>query len=195
MSKVLKKKNIDFYAAYYRKPPADKETVKKRIIYGVPGGVAIVMLIAGGVIYGQIIYNNMKISEVVEYLNQPDIQTAYESASAVVADKDNFQRELEYFTAIEADLATYPVLTSDDITRVYASGSGGTSIQGISYESETGVITITAEAPQYRYAAATVATLRGLGIFSDVQYTGYESASTGVYHFEAYCLMEGGGQQ
>lgn len=195
MSKVLKKKNIDFYAAYYRKPPADKETVKKRIIYGIPGGVAAVMLIAGGVIYGQIIYNNVKVNEVVEYLNQPDIQTSYEAAKAVVTDKESFQGELDYFTGVEDNLGTYPVLTSDDITRVYASASGGTSIQGIGYDSETGVLTVNAEAPQYKYAAQTVSTLRGLGIFSDVEYSGYESATTGVYYFEAYCLMEGGGNQ
>ncbi|MDO4541574.1 MAG: hypothetical protein Q4C00_01930 [Bacillota bacterium] len=193
MAKMLKKKNINFYAAYYRKPAADSATVKKRLIYGVPGGIAVVMLIAGGVIYGQIIYNNMKINDIVEYLEQPEVAAAYEEAGAVLADKEQFEHEIQYFTAIEQDKATYPVFSSDDITRIYGTGSGGTSIKGMAYDVSTGILTVTAEAPRYDYAAQTVAALRNLGLFEDVQYSGYESATTGVYYFEAYCQMEGGG--
>ena len=192
MAKMLKKKNINFYAAFYRKPAADRATVKKRLIYGIPGGIAAVMLVSGGVIYGQIIYHNIKINEIVEYLEQPEIAESYKEAATVAADKAAFESEVKYFTAINDQLGTYPVFSSDDITRIYGAAAGEVSLKAFSYDSQTGVVTLSAEAPKLDYAAQTAASLRNLGLFSEVQYSGYETGTQGVYSFEIFCVMKGG---
>ncbi len=195
MAKMLKKKNINFYAAFYRKAPLEKSTLKKRLLIGVPLTIGFVLLLACAVIYGQILYQNYKISEIADYLNQDDVASVYQEAAAIASDREAFENEVDYFTAVSEDLDSYPVFSSEDLTRIYGAVSGGSSIQGVSYNVESGVLTISAEAPKYDYAAQTAAALRGLGLFSDVQYVGYESGTSGVYYFEAYCVVKGGEEE
>ncbi|MEG0873917.1 MAG: hypothetical protein RR219_05520 [Clostridiales bacterium] len=194
MAKLLKSKNINFYASYYRKPPLTGEEIRKRAFIVIPSGLVAVLILVSGVIYFQILYDNYKLSEVKSYINDPEVVSVYKDVQKSKNKYTTFKSELNYLTNIKDMLEDYPQFTTEDFSKIYAAASGGTVVQSISYDGNSGVVTMVAEAPRMTYAAQTVAALRTTGLFEDVQYAGYESNNSGVYSFEASCLMKGGAQ-
>ncbi|MDR0350949.1 MAG: hypothetical protein LBH64_05285 [Coriobacteriales bacterium] len=97
---------------------------------------------------------------------------------------DEARREADKMTALASEvkntlynLSSYPDLTGEDIDSLFNFAGIATDIADFSYDRRTGTLNFTASTVSVHTMPALVQTLRGCGIFSDVQYTGYASST------------------
>lgn len=192
MAKRLKRKNIDFYSAFYKKPALDKTQLKKNAVIVAPVAILMICLLITGIMYCDTFYKTAKAQEINASLEDVNIQEAVETAQKLESDIEATQSKKTYLTEMNQIIASYPTFTSETFSKIFATASGGTTYNTIAYDAGSGILTISAQAPEMDYAAKSAAALRAMGVFSGIQYQGYTSGADEVYIFEISCIMKGG---
>ena len=92
---------------------------------------------------------------------------------------DAYHSLTDYANSVTSLLASYPDLTSSLLNRIDAAGSGsGITVEFTSYDAASGVLQFNATSNTVIDIPAYVRALQNCGVFSDVDYTGYQSTNS-----------------
>lgn len=91
---------------------------------------------------------------------------------------DAYHSLTDYANSVTSLLASYPDLTSSLLNHIDAAGSGsGITVEFTSYDAASGVLQFNATSNTVIDIPAYVRALQNCGVFSDVDYTGYQSTN------------------
>ena len=91
---------------------------------------------------------------------------------------DAYHSLTDYANSVTSLLASYPDLTSSLLNRIDAAGSGsGITVEFTSYDAASGVLQFNTTSNTVIDIPAYVRALQNCGVFSDVDYTGYQSTN------------------
>lgn len=106
---------------------------------------------------------------------------------------DTYHSLADYANGISSLLDSYPDLTSSLLNRIDAAGSSsGITVEFTSYDASTGVLQFNATSNTVIDIPSYVRALQNCGVFSSVEYSGYESTNNredSGYSLHLHCIL------
>lgn len=179
-----KKKNINLYQIW--NASAKEETVEKKhigqhILF--PAITFAVCLAAWGVVMLWNHTTSNKIDEINSWIEDDAVQEEYQSANALKTQSDTLATAITQVDQMKQNLATYPDLTAEMIGKIVDVGGSDMAVSIRTMDAQTGTLTFNATSKKVIDIPAYVKKLRGTGLFSSVDYSGYN------YEDEEYSLV------
>jgi hypothetical protein len=115
--------------------------------------------------------------ELTIYLNDPATQAAYDESIQTNSRALAMRAQADALTGPVANLRTYPKFGADGIRHVMTLAGSTVEVSNMNYDIATGVLSFSATCNSATRIPIFIAELRISGIFSDVTYRGYESAT------------------
>lgn len=171
---LLKQKDINLLKAYEQKD--QPERIKPWMKYTVlPIGLCV---ITGG-IFGYVAWNNHIIEQDIAAVNEAIAKLEAEQSQGEKQEKFTQLQQLRssYNTmqTLYDHMSSYPKLGSAVIDGVFTASGAYVSIESLSYDQSTGVISIALTTPYVTQSDQVIRRLKATGLFDDVGYAGYTS--------------------
>lgn len=161
-----------------------------RAFYAPAAVILLVGLCATGVIRIQNHALVQEISAVESWLIETEAQ--YIQAERKWAYNEALLQRKQSAEDLTASLATYPVITSDLISRIADVGGDQITMTLEGWDAGTGTLSFRAESSEVLEIPAYIQALRETGLFRSVEYTGYQYRQEG-YALALRCVLEEGG--
>lgn len=179
-----KKKSINLYHiwnANAKEELIEKKNIGKHILF--PAITFAVCLAAwGGVVFLNHTTSN-EIDEINSWIEDDDVQEEYKAADALKKQSDTLATAISQVDQMKQNLATYPDLTAEMIAKIVDVGGSDMQVSIRTMDAETGTLTFNATSKKVIDIPTYVSKLRGTGLFSSVDYSGYN------YEDEEYSLV------
>ena len=155
--------------------------------------IIITFLICGGVV-GLVLGYNALLQNTADQLSEYLLD---EDNIELIIESDEMQLELSTLTnrvmqaeRVEEALASYPKLNSQVERAIISAGQTNFSTTITNYDGNTGALNLKASLSQPEDINGYIATLQGLGLFSDVQYSGYQyNDGNSLYDVNITCYL------
>lgn len=179
-----KKKSINLYHiwnANAKEELVEKKNIGKHILF--PAITFAVCLAAWG---GVVFWNHTtsdEIDEINSWIEDDAVQEEYKAADALKKQSDTLATAISQVDQMKQNLATYPDLTAEMIAKIVDVGGSDMQVSIRTMDAETGTLTFNATSKKVIDIPTYVSKLRGTGLFSSVDYSGYN------YEDEEYSLV------
>ncbi len=195
MANRIKPRNINFYKAFYAKPPVSQKTSRKRLYIAVPLLIAVAMLGGFSFLFCQLYQAKQELAELRAYTQDPANLAQQRQSADLQIEMQNYNQQLQLLQEAQETLDSLPKLYAEDFKTIYDCAPRRTNIIGLQYEESNGTLIIKASSPTQEDAPLMVQNLRATGLFMDISYVGYQSDNESLYYFDASCLRKGGDWQ
>jgi hypothetical protein len=111
------------------------------------------------------------------YLSDSTTQTAYNESLAAKSEAERMTAEMSALRDVILNITSYPDLTGGEIDQVRETAGSRIKLETMYYDKTTGVLSFRAISETVTGVPLFIAQLRITGIFSDVQYAGYEETT------------------
>lgn len=162
--------------------------IRKHLMY--PGITLVICLAFIVVVMIWNLRTGGQINDIEDWINDDQIQQEYQEANAVKEQSEQLASELSQVTQMKNNLATYPDLTEEKIAKIVDVGGSDMSVQIKSLDAESGVLTFNAISRQVIDIPGYISKLQKTGLFSSVDYTGYQYGNE-EYSLELSCVLKG----
>ena len=182
--KVGVKKEINLYQSFnifVKEDAVEKKNIGQHILF--PAITFAVCLAAWG---GVMVWNHTtsnKIDEINSWIEDDSVKKEYQSASALKTQSDTLSAAISQVDQMKQNLATYPDMTAEMIGKIVDVGGSDMSVSIRTMDAESGELTFNATSKKVIDIPTYVKKLRGTGLFSSVDYSGYN------YEDEEYSLV------
>lgn len=179
-----KKKEINLYQSFntfVKEDAVEKKNIGQHILF--PAITFAVCLAAWG---GVMVWNHTtsnKIDEINSWIEDDSVKKEYQSASALKTQSDTLSATISQVDQMKQNLATYPDMTAEMIGKIVDVGGSDMSVSIRTMDAESGELTFNATSKKVIDIPTYVKKLRGTGLFSSVDYSGYN------YEDEEYSLV------
>lgn len=174
-------KQNNFYLQYQLAAKAGKNADRKAFLCKAAPGALIVagcMLVWGGVFLHTAMMR-ADTRDLRAWCADEQNLTPYQQSLQDQQAADAYHSLTDYANGVTSLLASYPDLTSSLLNRIDAAGSGsGITVEFTSYDAASGVLQFNATSNTVIDIPAYVRALQNCGVFSDVDYTGYQSTNS-----------------
>ncbi|MDR2492696.1 MAG: hypothetical protein LBD25_04470 [Coriobacteriales bacterium] len=155
-----------------RRPPKPVEAV--------PVGILAALVIGAGALHGGHLLSAATVRGDIElargYLSSPSTQQAVAQADAAARIADAARLRADAVALPRENLDTYPTLSSATVRRVYEIAGSSVGITSFAYDQPSGLVSFTAQTDQVARVPSFVAELRASGLFSALDYRGYDGS-------------------
>ena len=173
-------KQNNFYLQYQQAAKAGKTSARNAFLRKVAPGIIIVagcLLAWGGVVVHTALMRGQA-SDLRAWCADAQNLTPYQQSLQDQQAADTYHSLADYANGVSALLDSYPDLTSSLLNRIDAAGSSsGITVEFTSYDAATGVLQFNATSDTVIDIPAYVRALQSCGVFSGVDYTGYQSTN------------------
>ena len=173
-------KQNNFYLQYQQAAKAGKTSARNAFLRKAAPGVIIVagcLLAWGGVVVHTALMRGQA-SALRAWCADEQNLTPYQQSLQDQQAADTYHSLADYANSVSALLDSYPDLTSSLLNRIDAAGSSsGITVEFTSYDAATGVLQFNATSDTVIDIPAYVRALQSCGVFSGVDYTGYQSTN------------------
>ncbi|MDD6424210.1 MAG: hypothetical protein PUF92_01890 [Subdoligranulum variabile] len=173
-------KQNNFYLQYQQAAKAGKTSARNAFLRKAAPGIIIVagcLLAWGGVVVHTALMRGQA-SDLRAWCADEQNLTSYQQSLQDQQAADTYHRLADYANGVSALLDSYPDLTSSLLNRIDAAGSSsGITVEFTSYDAATGVLQFNATSDTVIDIPAYVRALQSCGVFSGVDYTGYQSTN------------------
>lgn len=176
MAKTLKQKDINLLASLEKGAISSTEAKRRKQILIILLGIIIIIAIFAGIFFFNVITLNNQKDKSLAYVEDPQVMITYESAKQQQEASLAMQERADWIESLLSTLDGYPDISASEFAQVFGYAGGRIEIEGIQYDSSTGVLNFTALSDSATGVPIFVAQLRMSGIFSDVTYEGYTNA-------------------
>lgn len=166
----------------------EQVNIGKHLIY--PGITLVICLACIVVVTIWNLRTGGQINDIEDWINDDQIQQEYQEANAVKEQSERLVAELSQVEQRKENLATYPDLTEEKIAAIVDVGGSDMSVQIQSLDAESGLLTFNAISRQVIDIPGYISKLRKTGLFSSVDYTGYQYGDE-EYALELSCVLKG----
>lgn len=171
-------KQNNFYLQYQQAAKADKSAARGALLRKAAPGILIVagcLLVWGGISLHTVLMRGQT-SDLRAWCADETHLTPYQQSLQDQQAADTYHSLTDYTNGITTLLDSYPDLTSSLLNRIIAAGSSsGITVEFTSYNAATGELQFNATSDTVIDIPAYVRALQGCGVFSDVDYTGYQA--------------------
>ena len=179
-----KKKTIDLYQIWSvstKEQKVEKVDIGKQIMFPAITFVACMVIFAGVTLWNH--STSKKIDKIQDWIGSDTVQEQFQAADKLKQQSDTLAAGQSQVQQTKANLATYPDLTAEMIAKIVDVGGSDMTVSIQTMDAETGVLTFNAVSKKVIDIPAYVRKLQQTGLFSSVDYTGYN------YEDEDYSLM------
>lgn len=173
-------KQNNFYLQYQQAAKAGKTSARNAFLRKAAPGIIIVagcLLAWGGVVVHTALMRGQA-SDLRAWCADEQNLTSYQQSLQDQQAADTYHSLTDYANGVSALLDSYPDLTSSLLNRIDAAGSSsGITVEFTSYDAATGVLQFNATSDTVIDIPAYVRALQSCGVFSGVDYTGYQSTN------------------
>ena len=173
-------KQNNFYLQYQQAAKAGKTSARNAFLRKAAPGIIIVagcLLAWGGVVVHTALMRGQA-SDLRAWCADEQNLTPYQQSLQDQQATDTYHSLADYANGVSALLDSYPDLTSSLLNRIDAAGSSsGITVEFTSYDAATGVLQFNATSDTVIDIPAYVRALQSCGVFSGVDYTGYQSTN------------------
>lgn len=173
-------KQNNFYLQYQQAAKAGKTSARNAFLRKAAPGIIIVagcLLAWGGVVVHTALMRGQA-SDLRAWCADEQNLTPYQQSLQDQQAADTYHSLADYANGVSALLDSYPDLTSSLLNRINAAGSSsGITVEFTSYDAATGVLQFNATSDTVIDIPAYVRALQSCGVFSGVDYTGYQSTN------------------
>lgn len=174
-------KQNNFYLQYQQAAKAGKNADRRAFLRKAAPGIIIVsgcLLVYFGIcIHAGFMEAQTRILR--SWCSADENLTAYQQSLQDQYAADAYHSLTDYANGITSLLDSYPDLTSGLLNRIDAAGSSsGITVEFVSYDSSTGILQFNAISDTVIDIPAYVRALQASGVFSSVEYTGYQSTNS-----------------
>lgn len=184
----MRRKELDLYRSCRR---ASRAPGRYEWLWYLP---VVLVLAASLCAYGHLKAQNRvledRISQLREQIAQQEAE--YRTAERKWAYNELLMRYTEDLEALSKSRDTYPEVTSALLERIAAVGGDHVTMALGGYDSSTGELSFLAKSAQVIDIPDYVSALRATGLFSAVEYSGYQYEA-GVYTLDIRCVLHMGG--
>ncbi|MEG1523943.1 MAG: hypothetical protein RRZ24_08945 [Clostridia bacterium] len=182
--------SINFYEGYRRQIKRRKSSGQKRqvLVFLPLMVIAGLMLISAGVLLVNNMYKTQRIYQISERISA--IQSDYLAAQSLSLQYEESVALNDRLAVENAQFNLHPLLTRALFTDVRTCAGNIFEINHYFYDEANGTLVIDANAASVNEVPKLVERLRGTGLFSSVQYTGYTSDSTQRYYCTVGCTLQ-----
>ena len=166
----------------------EQVNIGKHLIY--PGITLVICLACIVVVMIWNLRTGGQINDIEDWINDDQIQQEYQEANAVKEQSERLVAEHSQVEQRKENLATYPDLTEEKIAAIVDVGGSDMSVQIQSLDAESGLLTFNAISRQVIDIPGYISKLRKTGLFSSVDYTGYQYGDE-EYALELSCVLKG----
>ncbi len=174
-------KQNNFYLQYQQAAKAGKTTARKAFLRKAAPGVIIVagcLLAWGGVAVHTALMRGQT-NDLRAWCADEQNLTPYQQSLQDQQAADAYHSLTDYANGVTALLDSYPDLTSSLLNRIDAAGSSsGITVEFTSYDAASGVLQFNATSDTVIDIPAYVRALQSCGVFSNVDYSGYQSTNS-----------------
>ena len=174
-------KQNNFYLQYQQAAKAGKNAEREAFFRKAAPGIIIVagcLLVWGGVSVHTLLMRGQT-SDLRAWCADEQNLTPYQQSLQDQQAADTYHSLTDYANGVTGLLASYPDLTSSLLNRIDAAGAdSGISVEFTSYDASTGELQFNATSDTVIDIPAYVRALQGCGVFSNVDYTGYQSTNS-----------------
>ena len=174
-------KQNNFYLQYQLAAKAGKNADRKAFLRKAAPGIIIVaacLLLYWGIKLHSFMMSTQIIS-LRNWCSAEENLVPYQQSLQDQYAADAYHSLTDYANGITNLLGSYPDLTSSLLNRIDAAGSSsGITVEFVSYDSSTGILQFNAISDTVIDIPAYVRALQDSGVFSSVEYTGYQSTNT-----------------
>ncbi len=180
--KELKSKDLNFIKAAFIKEPTENKTRKKTVLLFIP----ILLLVAGlgsfGVLQIRYLANAAELNRLMEQIATLSGDAGYQKAVAAYNQITSLSAEYDNANQVQTALDSYPDFSKSFFTQVEACITNQITVSSYDYSAADGLFVMSGKAVGIVETAAFVRRLRNLGLFSELNYTGYseEQVETAV---------------
>ena len=173
-------KQNNFYLQYQQAAKAGKTSARNAFLHKAAPGIIIVagcLLAWGGVVVHTALMRGQA-SDLRAWCADEQNLTPYQQSLQDQQAADTYHSLADYANGVSTLLDSYPDLTSSLLNRIDAAGSSsGITVEFTSYDAATGVLQFNATSDTVIDIPAYVRALQSCGVFSGVDYTGYQSTN------------------
>lgn len=185
------KKQVNLYRAWQEQSESGNEITKgnigKHLIApGIALGVCIV-LIAGVNVWNM--FTNSQVKKLEAWIQDDTVQKEYKAAKKTLKKSERLDKAKNQVDQMKANLATYPDLNAEMIATIVDSSGSDVKVEIESMDAETGFLTFHAVSGAVIDIPGYVSRLTDTGLFSDVDYSGYQFQD-GEYSLELSCVLK-----
>ena len=188
-------KQNNFYLQYQQAAKAGKTSARNAFLRKAAPGIIIVagcLLAWGGVVVHTTLMRGQT-ADLRAWCADEQNLTPYQQSLQDQQAADTYHSLADYANGISTLLDSYPDLTSSLLNRIDAAGSSsGITVEFTSYDAATGVLQFNATSDTVIDIPAYVRALQSCGVFSSVEYTGYESTNSreeSGYSLHLRCIL------
>lgn len=189
-------KQNNFYLQYQQAAKAGKNADRRAFLRKAAPGAIIVagcMLVWGGVFLHTAMMR-ADTRDLRAWCADEQNLTPYQQSLQDQQAADAYHSLTDYTNGVTSLLASYPDLTSSLLNRIDAAGSSsGITVEFTSYNASSGELQFNATSDTVIDIPAYVRALQDCGVFSDVDYTGYQSTNgrgqTTGYALNLRCIL------
>lgn len=188
-------KQNNFYLQYQQAAKAGKTSARNAFLRKAAPGVIIVSgcwLVFGAII----LHGGMMVAQtnaLRRWCSSDDVLTTYQQSLQDQQAADTYRSLAGYANELSSLLDSYPDLTSSLLNHIDAAGSSsGITVEFTSYDASTGVLQFNATSDTVIDIPAYVRALQGCGVFSSVEYSGYQSTNNSQdsgYALNLHCIL------
>ena len=186
------KKQVNLYRAWQQQSDEGKEVTKGNIgKHLIPPAIALgvcVVLIAGVNVWN--LFTKNQIKELDSWIHDSTVQEEYKAAKKTLKKSERLSKAKDQLDGMKSNLATYPDLTEETIATIVDSSGSDLKVEIESMDAETGLLTFHAVSAAVIDIPGYVSRLTDTGLFSDVDYSGYQYQD-GEYSLELSCVLKG----
>ncbi len=158
----------------------------KHLLY--PGICLGVCLLVFAGIFAWNFHKKSEIHKVEDWINDPEITKSYEEAYQKKLDSDKLTDAMSQVRQMKDNLATYPELDQETMTKIIQVGGSNMSVQIKSMDAQSGLLSFQAESADVIDIPSYINKLTQTGLFSSVDYTGYQY-NEGKYSLDLSCIL------
>lgn len=185
------KKQVNLYRAWQQQSQTGNEVVKGSIgKHLIPPAIALGVCVAmiAGINVWNIVTNN-QVKDIDAWINNSAVQEQYKAAKKTLKKSERLDKAKSQVDQMKSNLATYPDLDAETIATIVDSSGSDLKVEIESMDAETGLLTFHAVSGTVIDIPGYVSRLTATGLFSDVDYSGYQFQD-GEYSLELSCVLK-----
>lgn len=203
-------KALNLYSAYKKSLIVKKERHFENKALAIPIGMLLGFALIFTVFLVLSINAQHRLNDANAYINDESNQQQFMQAQSLSSDVDRINSEVSDLGTINQAIASNPKPGSDKLNHLATLCNGVITINSMTYDGQSGCLSLTATASNVQEAAHFVERLKATAYFTQVKYTGYSQVTTATttttnttttgtttaagYSFSVEAYLKAGGQ-
>lgn len=157
----------------------------------------LIVLILGGAFAYLFLQNNRlqkEADQIKAYINNEEIKRKYKESQELQDQQQKLNEEKKRLESFGEIIKTYPELNKNIFNKIEESTKSKIVIFDISYVGASGILNMSASAEDIGSASDFIQSLMSTGLFTRVNYNGWNLGSNGRYTFNVVCVLKADNQ-